>query len=168
MALRTILTAGDEMLQKKCRPVTAFDDRLATLLDDMTETLLQSGGVGLAAPQVGVLRRVVVLLDINKDEEVVELVNPEVIEMNELEKTVEGCLSVPGRYGFVKRPMIVRVRAQDRNGVTFEVEDEGLTARCFCHEIDHLSGHLFDELADRTYTVEELEAMEEAGEEVEE
>ena len=109
MALRTILTAGDEMLQKKCRPVTAFDDRLATLLDDMTETLLQSGGVGLAAPQVGVLRRVVVLLDINKDEEVVELVNPEVIEMNELEKTVEGCLSVPGKYGYVMRPTHAKI-----------------------------------------------------------
>ena len=146
MALRTILTAGDEMLQKKCRPVTAFDDRLATLLDDMTETLLQSGGVGLAAPQVGVLRRVVVLLDINKDEEVVELVNPEVIEMNELEKTVEGCLSVPGKYGMVKRPMQVTVRYQDRGGEWHERTAEGFTARAFCHEIDHLDGHLYTEL----------------------
>ena len=145
MALRTILTAGDEMLQKKCRPVTAFDDRLATLLDDMTETLLQSGGVGLAAPQVGVLRRVVVLLDINKDEEVVELVNPEVIEMNELEKTVEGCLSVPGKYGYVMRPTWSKVRAQDRNGNWFEREGEGIVAQCFCHETEHLDGHLFVE-----------------------
>ena len=145
MALRTILTAGDEMLQKKCRPVTAFDDRLATLLDDMTETLLQSGGVGLAAPQVGVLRRVVVLLDINKDEEVVELVNPVVIEMNELEKTVEGCLSVPGKYGYVMRPTHAKIRAQDRHGNWFEREGDGMVAQCFCHETEHLDGHLFTE-----------------------
>ena len=143
MALRTILTAGDEMLQKKCRPVTAFDDRLATLLDDMTETLLQSGGVGLAAPQVGVLRRVVVLLDINKDEEVVELVNPEVIEMNELEKTVEGCLSVPGRRGTVERPEKVRVQAQDRFGQPIEIEGEGFLDMALCHEIDHLDGIIY-------------------------
>ena len=98
MALRTILTVGDETLKKKCRPVTEFNDHLHTLLDDMTETLLESGGVGLAAPQIGILRRVVVLLDVNKDpEEVVELINPEGIEMNELEQTIEGWLSVPGK-----------------------------------------------------------------------
>lgn len=166
MAIRTIITQGDPVLNKVSHPVEKFDERLHTLLDDMRETLADSNGVGLAAPQVGILRRVVLVLD--ADENVIELVNPTIIKEDGEQVGLEGCLSVPGRYGFVKRPMIVRVRAQDRNGVTFEVEDEGLTARCFCHEIDHLSGHLFDELADRTYTVEELEAMEEAGEEVEE
>lgn len=164
--LREIVKKGDAVLGKKCHPVTQFDAKLHALLDDMGETVREADGVGLAAPQVGILRQVVVV--INEDDELIELVNPEIVKTSGEQFGLEGCLSVPGRYGFVKRPMIVRVRAQDRNGVTFEVEDEGLTARCFCHEIDHLSGHLFDELVDRTYTVEELEAMEEAGEEVEE
>lgn len=164
--LREIVKKGDEVLNKKCHPVTRFDEKLHTLLDDMSETLRQADGVGLAAPQVGILRQVVVV--INENDEIIELVNPEIIESSGEQFGLEGCLSVPGRYGFVKRPMVVRVRAQDRNGNTFEVEDQGLTARCFCHEIDHLSGHLFDELVDRTYTVEELEAMEAEGQEVEE
>ena len=134
--------------------MTKFDDKLHTLLDDMAETLRDADGVGLAAPQVGILRQVVLV--INEDDEIIELINPEIIQTSGEQFGLEGCLSVPGRYGFVKRPMVVRVRAQDRNGNTFEVEDEGLTARCFCHEIDHLSGHLFDEL------------MEEEGREVEE
>ena len=146
MAQRTILTIGDETLNKKCRVVTEFNDRLATLLDDMTETLKESGGVGLAAPQIGVLRRVVVILDINKDpEEVIELINPEVIEHNTLEETVEGCLSVPGKYGYVMRPTWAKIRAQDRNGNWFEREGEGVVAQCFCHESKHLDGHLFTE-----------------------
>ena len=146
MAIRNILTQGDEMLNKKCRVVTAFDDRLHTLLDDMKQTLTESGGVGLAAPQVGVLRRVVVLLDINQDpEEMIELVNPEVIEMNELEPTVEGCLSVPGKYGYVDRPTWAKIRAQDRFGNWFEREGEGIVAQCFCHETEHLDGHPFTE-----------------------
>lgn len=146
MAQRTILTIGDETLNKKCRVVTEFNDRLATLLDDMTETLIESGGVGLAAPQIGVLRRVVVILDINKDpEEVIELINPEVIEHNTLEETVEGCLSVPGKYGYVMRPTWAKIRAQDRHGNWFEREGEGIVAQCFCHETEHLDGHLFTE-----------------------
>lgn len=164
--LREIVKKGDEVLNKKCHPVTKFDEKLHTLLDDMSETLRQADGVGLAAPQVGILRQVVVV--INEDDEIIELVNPEIIETSGEQFGLEGCLSVPGRYGFVKRPMVVKVRAQDRNGNTFEVEDQGLTARCFCHEIDHLGGHLFDELVDRTYTIEELEAMEAEGKEVEE
>lgn len=164
--LREIVKKGDEVLNKKCHPVTKFDEKLHTLLDDMSETLRQADGVGLAAPQVGILRQVVVV--INGDDEIIELVNPEIIETSGEQFGLEGCLSVPGRYGFVKRPMVVKVRAQDRNGNTFEVEDQGLTARCFCHEIDHLGGHLFDELVDRTYTIEELEAMEAEGKEVEE
>lgn len=146
MALRTILTVGDEMLKKKCRPVTEFNEHLATLLDDMTQTLLESGGVGLAAPQIGVLRRVVVLLDINQEpEEVIELINPEVIDMNEPEQVIEGCLSVPGTYGYVMRPTWAKIRAQDRHGNWFEREGEGIVAQCFCNETEHLDGHLFTE-----------------------
>lgn len=146
MAIRNILTQGDEMLTKKCRVVTNFDDRLHILLDDMKQTLAESGGVGLAAPQVGVLRRVVVLLDVNQEpEEMLELVNPEVIERNELVPTVEGCLSVPGKYGYVDRPTWAKIRAQDRFGNWFEREGEGIVAQCFCHETEHLDGHLFTE-----------------------
>ena len=156
--LRTIVTKGDEVLNKKCHPVTKFDDKLHALLDDMIETLKDSGGVGLAAPQVGILRRVVVVA--NEQDEILELVNPEIISTEGEQEGYEGCLSIPGEYGWVKRPMRVRVRAQDRNGEWYEAEDEGLTARCFCHELEHLDGHLFDEHCDRLYTVEELEQME--------
>ena len=155
MALRNIVLQGDEVLTKVCRPVTEFNDRLHTLLDDMTETLLDSGGVGLAAPLVGILRRVCVVQ--NEDDEIIELINPEIIETEGEETALEGCLSVPGKYGEVTRPYYVRVRAQDRNGEWFEAEDEGLTARCFCHEIEHLDGHLFVERTDRLMEGEELQ-----------
>lgn len=155
MALRKIVLQGDECLTKVCRPVTDFNSRLHTLLDDMTDTLLDSGGVGLAAPQVGILRRVCVVL--NEDDEVIELVNPEIIFTDGEQTGLEGCLSVPGKYGVVARPEVVRVRAQDRNGDFFEVEDSDLTARCFCHEIEHLDGHLFIEHTDRLMTEEELQ-----------
>ena len=154
MALRKIVLQGDECLTKVCRPVTDFNSRLHTLLDDMTDTLLDSGGVGLAAPQVGILRRVCVVL--NEDDEVIELVNPEIIFTDGEQTGLEGCLSVPGKYGVVTRPEVVRVRAQDRNGDFFEVEDSDLTARCFCHEIEHLDGHLFIEHTDHLMTEEEL------------
>ena len=155
MALRKIVLQGDECLTKVCRPVTDFNSRLHTLLDDMTDTLLDSGGVGLAAPQVGILRRVCVVL--NEDDEVIELVNPEIIFTDGEQTGLEGCLSVPGKYGVVTRPAVVRVRAQDRNGDFFEVEDSDLTARCFCHEIEHLDGHLFIEHTDHLMTEEELQ-----------
>ena len=155
MALRKIVLQGDECLTKVCRPVTDFNGRLHTLLDDMTDTLLDSGGVGLAAPQVGILRRVCVVL--NEDDEVIELVNPEIIFTDGEQTGLEGCLSVPGKYGVVTRPEVVRVRAQDRNGDFFEVEDSVLTARSFCHEIEHLDGHLFIEHTDRLMTEEELQ-----------
>ena len=155
MALRKIVLQGDECLTKVCRPVTDFNGRLHTLLDDMTDTLLDSGGVGLAAPQVGILRRVCVVL--NEDDEVIELVNPEIIFTDGEQTGLEGCLSVPGKYGVVTRPEVVRVRAQDRTGDFFEVEDSDLTARCFCHEIEHLDGHLFIEHTDRLMTEEELQ-----------
>ena len=155
MALRKIVLQGDECLTKVCRPVTDFNSRLHTLLDDMTETLLDSGGVGLAAPQVGILRRVCVVQ--NEDDEVIELINPEIIYPEGEQTGLEGCLGVPGKYGIVTRPEVVRVRAQDRNGDFFEVEDSDLTARCFCHEIEHLDGHLFVEHTDHLMTEEELE-----------
>ena len=155
MALRKIVLQGDECLTKVCRPVTDFNSRLHTLLDDMTETLLDSGGVGLAAPQVGILRRVCVVQ--NEDDEVIELINPEIIYTEGEQTGLEGCLSVPGKYGIVTRPEVVRVRALDRNGDFFEVEDSDLTARCFCHEIEHLDGHLFVEHTDHLMTEEELE-----------
>ena len=158
MALRNIVLQGDEVLTKVCRPVTEFNDRLHTLLDDMTETLLDSGGVGLAAPQIGILRRVVLVM--NEQDEVMELVNPEIIFTEGEQTGLEGCLSVPGLYGEVTRPYRVRVRAQDRDGNFYEVEDVELTARCFCHECEHLDGHLFTEHTDRLYTIDELEEME--------
>ena len=169
MALRKIVLQGDDCLKKVCRPVTDFNARLHTLLDDMTETLIDSGGVGLAAPQVGILRRLCVVM--NEDDEVIELINPEIIATEGEQTGLEGCLSVPGKYGVVTRPYVVRVRAQDRNGAFFEVEDDALTARCFCHEIEHLDGHLFIEHTDHLLSEEELEAYireQEAEEEDEE
>ena len=169
MALRKIVLQGDDCLKKVCRPVTDFNARLHTLLDDMTETLIDSGGVGLAAPQVGILRRLCVVM--NEDDEVIELINPEIIATEGEQTGLEGCLSVPGKYGVVTRPYVVRVRAQDRNGAFFELEDEALTARCFCHEIEHLDGHLFIEHTDHLLSEEELEAYireQEAEEEDEE
>lgn len=157
MALRTILTQGDPALGKVCRPVEKFDERLHVLLDDMKETLAQANGVGLAAPQIGILRRVVV---VDTQEEVLELVNPVLLHTEGEQTGLEGCLSVPGMYGMVTRPAKAKVRAQDRNGQEFEVEGEEIVARCFCHELEHLDGHLFVEHTDRLYTVEELEAME--------
>ena len=157
MALRKILTDEDPALHKVCRPVTQFDKRLHDLLDDLKETLAQANGAGLAAPQVGILRRAVVVVDDN--EQMLELVNPEIIAQEGEQEGFEGCLSVPGRWGMVKRPMKVKVRAQDRNGNFFEVEGEEIVARCFCHETEHLDGHLFTEHADRLYTNEELDEL---------
>ena len=163
MALRTIITEDDPVLNKVCRPVEKFDERLHFLLDDMNETLAVSNGVGLAAPQVGILRRVALVMD--AEENVIELVNPTIIHEEGEQTGLEGCLSVPGKYGVVTRPMKVTVRAQDRNGNVFEVSGEELTARCFCHELAHLDGHLYSELCDRLYTNEELDQMMEEDDE---
>ena len=163
MALRKILTQGDPALGKVCRPVERFDQKQPVeLLDDLKETLEDSGGVGLAAPQIGILRRVVVVED--ADDHILELVNPVIVSQEGEQDGWEGCLSVPGKYGMVQRPNLVTVRAQDRNGNFFEASGEGLVARCFCHETEHLDGHLFVEHTDRLYTVEELDAMEQAEE----
>lgn len=162
MALRNIVTEGDSVLTKVSRPVTKFDRRLHILLDDMTETLVDAGGVGLAAPQVGVLRRVVVV-DTGEDG-ILELVNPEIIEQSGQQTGLEGCLSVPGKYGIVTRPNVVKVRAQDRDGNWFEAEGEALIARCFCHELAHLEGQLYTAVAERMLTPEELKTMMEEDE----
>lgn len=156
MAIRKIVTQGNEVLNKHCRPVTDFNPRLHELLEDMKETLAKAQGVGLAAPQVGILRRAVVV--VNDEGDMLELVNPEVIFQEGEQTGPEGCLSVPGKWGMVTRPNHVRVRAQDRFGNWFEVEGEGLTARCFCHELEHLDGHLYVEHIDRFLTEEEIEA----------
>lgn len=156
MAIRRIVTRGDDRLNKKCRPVTDFNKRLHDLLDDMKETLAEAQGAGLAAPQVGVLRRAVIIA-VGEDE-MMELINPEILEQSGEQTGPEGCLSVPGKWGMVTRPNFVRIRAQDRHGEWFEAEGEELIARCFCHEIEHLDGHLYVEHIDHFLSEEELEA----------
>lgn len=166
MAIRTIIEQGDEALAKRCHPVTNFDEKLWELVDDLRDTLEEAHGYGLAAPQVGILRRVCLVTA--SDGHVIELINPEILETSGEQEGYEGCLSVPGLYGWVKRPDWAKVRAQDRNGNFFEVEDVGMTARCFCHEIEHLDGHLFTEhVMGRLYTEEELDAIQAAAEEKE-
>lgn len=153
MGIRKIMTVEEPCLHKVCRPVEKFDGKLHKLLDDMKETLLDANGVGLAAPQVGILRRVVV---VDLGDEMLELVNPELLETSGEQEGAEGCLSVPGKYGLVKRPNFAKVRAQDRNGEWFEAEGEELIARCFCHELDHLDGIVYTEVMERYLTDEEL------------
>ena len=145
MPVRQVLTDPDPVLYKKCHPVTKFDKRLASLLEDMAQTMLAANGVGLAGPQIGMVRRVCVVLDINNDDKIIELVNPEVIATEGSQTGSEGCLSFPDKFGIVTRPNVVTVRAQDRNGEWFTITREGLTARAFMHEIDHLDGHVFTE-----------------------
>ncbi len=157
MGIRKILTDQEPALHKVCRPVEKFDWRLHKLLNDMHDTLIESNGVGLAAPQVGILRRVVV---VDTGEEILELVNPVILETDGEQTGAEGCLSVPGRYGLVTRPYYAKVRAQDRHGEWFEVEGEELIGRCFCHELDHLDGILYTEKMERFLTEEELYAEE--------
>lgn len=158
MGLRRILTHKEPALHMTCKPVVKFDARLHKLLDDMHETLEDSGGVGLAAPQVGILRRVVL---VDNGEEVLELINPTLVETSGEQTGPEGCLSVPGKYGLVTRPNYAKVRAQDRNGNWFEADGEELTARCFCHELDHLDGILYTQVMERYLTDEELQYDEE-------
>ena len=157
MGLRKILTVQEPCLHKVCRPVEKFDGKLWKLLDDMKETLLDANGVGLAAPQVGILRRVVI---VDLGDEILELVNPELLETSGEQEGAEGCLSVPGKYGLVKRPNFAKVRAQDRDGNWFEAEGEELIARCFCHELDHLDGIVYTEVMERYLTEDELNGEE--------
>lgn len=160
MGLRKILTDKDPALHKVCKPVTAFDEKLHKLLDDMRETLIDSNGVGLAAPQVGILRRIF-LVDVGLDgEQIIEFINPEILETEGEQEGAEGCLSVPGKYGLVRRPYWVKVRAQDRDGQWFEAEGEEIIGRCFCHENDHLDGIVYTDVMERFLTQEELEGDE--------
>ena len=153
MAILNIVKEGDETLRKVCRPVTEITPRIRQLLDDMLETLIDSNGVGLAAPQVGILRRIAIVDD---GENYIELINPVITEREGEQEEMEGCLSVPEVWGITHRPMRVKGRAMNRNGEEFTFEGEGLTARCFCHELDHLDGKLFIDNA-RILTPEEVE-----------
>lgn len=156
MAMLNILKDGAEELRKTCKPVEKISPRLIRLLDDMRETLKASGGVGLAAPQVGILRRVVL---VDNGTEVLELINPEIVEASGEQEDYEGCLSVPNRWGITRRPAYVKVRAMNRHGKYYEADGTGINARCFCHEIDHLNGILFTDKAVRMLTEEEIEKM---------
>ncbi|MCC8169819.1 MAG: peptide deformylase [Oscillospiraceae bacterium] len=140
MSIRQIRTKGEEILTKQCKPVTKFDEKLHILLDDMYETMSRHDGVGLAAPQVGILKRAVV---IDVGDGLIELINPEIVSQSGSQTGSEGCLSVPNVYGEVERPNVVTIKAQDRNGKWFEATGEELFARAFCHEIEHLDGKLF-------------------------
>ena len=145
MAKLKILKIGDETLRKVCRPVDAVTPRIQRLIDDMIETMRAADGVGLAAPQVGVLRRVIVIE--TPDEGVFVLINPKIIALSGEQESEEGCLSVPGRWGITKRPMHVTVRAMNRNGEIVDITGSGLLAKAFCHEIDHLDGKLYVDIA---------------------
>ena len=171
MSIRTILTGEDEpVLHKVCHPVTSFDQKLA----DLKETLIAANGLGLAGPQVGMMRRLFICLDdrdlpeevpANYEYKFIEFINPEILELSDEQvELYEGCLSFPGHNGAIKRSKHVKVKAQDRTGTWFEVEGTGLTARCFCHELSHLDGHLYSELCDRLYTSDELDELMEAQE----
>ena len=162
MAIRKIRYIGDDILKKKCKPVKAITDSTKELIQDMFDTMYAANGCGLAAPQVGVLRRAIVVLETNVPEgeepKMLELINPEIVERSGEQYGPEGCLSLPGRWGLVSRPMEVRVKAQDRDGNEIELHGTGLTARCYCHEIDHLNGVVFTDVAERMVTEEELES----------
>ena len=154
MAIRNIVKVGDDVLTKKCRVVDEINERIITLLDDMRETLIASGGVGLAAPQVGVLKRIAL---VDTGEEILELINPEITDTKGEQTDFEGCLSNPGKFGEVTRPNIVSIKFQNRNGEHKTYTGEGLTARAFCHELDHLDGHMFMEKVSRWADEGELE-----------
>lgn len=154
MAIRNIVTTEDDIIRKVCRPVEKFDEKLWTLLDDMKETLYKAQGFGLAAPQVGILRRIAV---IDVGEGYIELINPVITDTKGKQRDVEGCLSCPNQWGYVTRPMKCTLKAQDRNGNFYEKKLEGLFCRCACHETDHLDGKLFLELVDEFVAPEEEE-----------
>lgn len=156
MAIRNIVKEGDDILRKKCRIVEKFDDKLSVIIDDMIETMYAANGCGLAAPQVGLLKRIVV---IDCGDGPIELVNPVIIEKTGMQEEVEACLSLPEQYGVTQRPQKVKVQAYDRHGDLYEYEGEDLLARAFCHELDHLDGVLFIDVAIRM--VDSYDALDE-------
>ena len=151
MAKLKIVKVGDDVLRKKCRPVDEITPKILTLLDDMAETMHEANGVGLAAPQVGILRRIVVIEV--EEGNLIELINPKIIAYAGEQDGTEGCLSVPGKWGMVKRPMHVTVRATNRHGEEFELTGSELLARAICHELDHLDGKLYIDVARNIETV---------------
>ncbi|MBQ8409969.1 MAG: peptide deformylase [Clostridia bacterium] len=157
MAKLQIVKVGDETLRKVSRPVDKITPRVLTLLDDMVQTMRSAGGVGLAAPQVGILRRIVVIEV--EEGQLLELINPKIIAFAGEQEGLEGCLSLPGQWGIVKRPMHVTVRAMNRKGEIVDYSGSELLARCFCHELDHLDGKLYPDVADRMLTKEEIEEL---------
>lgn len=157
MSIRPILTDNAPELIKKCHAVTSFNERLHDLLEDLKQTLTDANGAGLAAPQIGILRRVAIVAD--DDDTYLEMINPVIVEQEGEQEGFEGCLSVPGQWGVVTRPMKVTVCAQDRTGKEFTLQREGITARCFCHEIEHLDGQLFTAHTDRLYSSGELDQL---------
>jgi len=157
MAKLQIVKIGDDVLRKACRPVEKITPRVLQLLDDMVDTMRDAGGVGLAAPQVGILRQIVVIEV--EEGEVIELINPKIIAFAGEQEGMEGCLSLPGQWGIVKRPMHVTVRAMNRHGETFDISGSELLARAFCHELDHLAGKLYPDCAERMLTREEIEEL---------
>ncbi len=159
MAIRKIVKLGDDALRKVCKPQEAFNLRLWTLLKDMADTMYQAEGVGLAAPQVGILRRVAVIDTSENRDQLIEFINPEITwRSEETQCGREGCLSLPGRAGIVTRPKKVRVKALNRHGEPFELEAEDLLARAICHELDHLDGVVYIDVMDREMSQEEIEA----------
>lgn len=160
MAIRNILEKNNPALRKHCRPVDQITDRIVQLVEDMKETMLAADGAGLAAPQVGVLRRIVVLYDIEA-EKIIELINPEILSREGSQYGLEGCLSCPGEWGLAERPMNVVARGLNAKGEEVEVKGEGLLARAICHEVDHLEGILFIDHA-KLVDIEEYEKEQEA------
>ncbi|MCM1023648.1 MAG: peptide deformylase [Prevotella sp.] len=160
MALRKIVNKSDDILRKKCKPVVNFDEKLCILLDDMAETMYKSNGVGLAAPQVGMLRRAVV---VDVGDGLLELVNPEIIKSKGTQRAVEGCLSCPDEWGYVVRPYEIVIKAQDRTGKFLQLKLKDFMARAVCHELDHLEGQLFIDIADEMVDPDELENEQKKG-----
>lgn len=156
MAYRQIRIDGDEVLRKKSRPVEKIDDRILTIIDDMADTMYKADGVGLAAPQIGILKRIVT---IDVGDGLLEMINPVILEHNGEQDGPEGCLSLPGTTGEVKRPMYVKAKYTNASGETVIVEAEDLFARCICHELDHLDGVLYKDKAHKMYTQEEMDNM---------
>ena len=154
MAIRKILTKEDEVLNKVCKPVEKFDKKLWQLLDDMADTLYKVRGVGLAAPQIGILRRVAI---VDVGDGLIELINPTITNTSGEQRAVEGCLSCPEQWGYVTRPMNCTLKAQDRNGEFYEMDLTELACRCACHEVDHLDGNLFLRLVDEFIDIEDEE-----------